>query len=313
MKNGKRILALLLSLLTLAAAALPAAASGEVSEQTLPFENSAFFETGEYRIHYRTYPAAEEKGKIFMIHGFALSSYCFTALAERLTEAGYTCVLADLPDFGYSTRDTEVGETRPREDLMHDLMTALDDGPWYVAGHSMGGYVALGIAQKYPESVKNLLLYGTSGNDGAAGLRAKLMASPALARLTGPMLELAGRCAPLVRLLYIAACADAGFALRYDVSKITDPYKIPGTGAGAILNFSLLPATDYAAVAAMPPILFLNGSRDTVIPDGAKNKLRAALPAGSRDVMVDGGGHMVIETHADEVAGVTAAFLADNP
>lgn len=310
MTRAKKILAAAMCLILLAAAALPVFAAGTAPASELPFENSAFFETGEYRIHYRVYPAEQEKGRIFMIHGFALSSYCFAALAERLSAAGYTCVTADLPDFGYSTRDTEVSSPRPREDLMYELMTSLSAEPWYLAAHSMGGYVALALAAKYPDSVKNLLLYGTSGNDGADGLRGRLMASPVFVRTVGPMMELMGRCAPLVRMLYIAACADMRFAMRYDVSKITDPYKIPGTGAGAILNFSLLPATDYEAVRAMPPILFVNGSRDAVIPDGAKDKLRGYLPAGSRDEIMDGAGHMVIETHADAVAATTAAFIA---
>ena len=277
--------------------------------QALPFENSAFFTTGAYRIHYRVFPAENAKGQIFMIHGFALSSYCFEALALELAGRGYTCVTADLPDFGYSTRETAEMEKQPREDLMHALMTSLSPDPWFVAGHSMGGYVALALAEKYPESVKNLLLYGTNGNDGAGDARGAMMQNAAFIRAMGAMMETMGKCRPLVRLLYVAACNSLPFAMQYDVSKITDPYEIPGTGAGAIINFTMLTPTNYDAVKAMPPILFLNGGSDAVIRDSARVKLRAALPAGSVDAVLAGAGHMVIETHASQAADITAAFL----
>lgn len=50
--------------------------------------------------------AKEPVGQVFMIHGFALSSYSWIPLATQFAENGYTCVMTDLPDFGYSTRET---------------------------------------------------------------------------------------------------------------------------------------------------------------------------------------------------------------
>ena len=309
MRLLKKPLALLLAAALLLLAAAPVFAA-QTADNTLPFENSAFFETGAYRIHYRTFPAENETGRIFMIHGFALSSYCFVMLAERLAAAGYTCVLADLPDFGYSTRETADMALLPREDIMHELMVSLSGDPWFVAGHSMGGYVALALAEKYPESVKNLLLYGTNGNEGNGAAKG-VMTNPVFLNIMGPVMETLGKSKPLVRLLYAAACNSFPFALSYDVSKITDPYYIKGTGVGAILNFSMLPATDYEAVKTMPSILFLNGDSDKVIADGTRGNLRAALPYGSWDIVIPGAGHMVIETHADVTAAYTLRFLAD--
>ena len=311
MKHLTRLAALLLSLILALSLVLPASALGaNRPDPEHPFDNSAFFDYKDYRIHYRAFPAENEKGQIFMIHGFALSSYCFVMLAEKLVEAGYTCVLADLPDFGYSTRENKDTDMLPRDEIMHALMVSLSDKPWFVAGHSMGGFVALDIAANYPDSVKNLLLYGTSGNDGAAGVRGRLMGLDALPGLMGPMMEAAGKSKLLVRLLYIIACNSFPFAMQYDVNKITDPYYIKGTGEGAIRNFLMLPATDYDVVRSMPPLLFLNGDKDFVVTDSARKGLRANLPQGSVDYVVKGAGHMVIETHADETAFVTLDFLA---
>ena len=182
--------------------------------------------------------------------------------------------------------------------------------PWFVAGHSMGGYVALGLAESYPDSVKNVLLYGTCGNDGAPDFAVKLMENNTWCSLIGPVMETAGKSKLLVRLLYVFACNSLSYAMHYDVSKITDPYYIKGTGTGAIRNFTMLPKTNYDFVRTMPPILFLNGDHDYVISDSNRKNIRAALPEGSVDYVVKGAGHMVIETHAAETARVTMDFLA---
>ena len=308
MTKLKKSLAVLLCFVFALGLVFPAFAA-----EITPFENSRFFEIGEYSIHYRVFEAENAKGRIFMIHGFALSSYCFQPLAQRLQAAGYTCVIADLPDFGYSTRETAETNKLPREDIMYALMTSISPEPWYVAGHSMGGYIAIALAEKYPESVKNLLLYGTSGNDGNSDARLKIMTNATFIKVMGKFMELASRMKTLVRLLLLAATEDAAFTKDYDISYITDPYAISGTGEGAIINFSMLPATDYEAFRGLAPVLYVNAANDTVISKQAIQKLRGYLPEGSEDITLASGGHLFIESRADKTAELTAAFLEAHP
>ncbi|MBQ7638831.1 MAG: alpha/beta hydrolase [Clostridia bacterium] len=304
MTKTKRITALIMSVVLLFTVCVPA-----VFAETKPFENSEYYSVGDYTIHYRVFEAEEPVGRIFMIHGFALSSYCFKALAEKLCEAGYTCVLADLPDFGYSTRETEETEKLPREDIMHSLMTSLSDEPWYLAGHSMGGYVAIALAEKYPESVKNLLLYGTSGNDGSSAFQQKIMTNPSFIKVMGKVMQFMGKSDVLVRLLLLAATGDLRFTHDYDISYITDPFKISGTGAGAIINFSLIPVTDYELFSTLSPVLYVNAANDSVISKKDINKLRGYLPEGSEDITLTSGGHLFIESRVDKTAEITLEFL----
>ncbi len=310
----KKLLSVLLSLVFIFAACSPAFAACAGSEYPeMPFENSHYYETDGYSIHYRVFEAENAKGQIFMIHGFALSSYCFEKLALELQAAGYTCVAADLPDFGYSTRETKNTEKLPREDIMHSLMTSLSSEPWYVAAHSMGGYIALKLAEKYPESVKNLLLYGTAGNDGIDEGSRKIMGNPVFASVMGTFMELAGRMDFLVRLLLIIALNDKDYAAHYDISYVTAPFKIKGTGAGACYSFSMLPDTNYEAVKNMPPVFLMNGDCDKVLTDDTRVNLRASLPEGSVDTVIENGGHLFIENMAQETAARTLAFLDANP
>ena len=306
----KKTLSILLFLLLLFGLCVPVFAADDAP--TSPYADSQYFEYGDYRIHYRVLEAADKKGQILMLHGFGESTYCWRELAPLLVKAGYTCVLADLPDFGYSSRETRATNRLPREDIFHALMTSLSDEAWYVAGHSMGGYVALSIAQKYPESVKNLLLYGTSGNSGAPGGVSAIAANSAVASVMGSMMETFGKSKAIVKLLLYMAIQDPAYVSGYDLEAIIAPFRIKGTGAGAIYNFAMLTNTDYSLVQKMPPILFMNGDKDKVISDDARAELRASLPKGSVDCVVKGGGHMFIENLADEAARVTLSFLANN-
>lgn len=300
----KKTLSALLALLLALSLCVPAFAAYDT-----PYADSQFFDYGEYSIHYRVKRASDEKCRIMMIHGFAMSSDCFEELSDILADSGCTCVLADLPDFGYSTRETADMTKKPREEIIHALMESLGGGRWYVAGHSMGGYVALALAEKYPDSVENLLLYGTAGNDGVSPFVQKLMTNGFTAKLLGKFLQTAAGCKPLVKLLLKVALADKDYAKTYDTARITEPYKIDGTGVGAIYSFSMLPKTNYDAVRSMPPVLFVNGSKDSVITDGARKNLRAALPDGSVDKVLSGGGHLFIQNMADETARITLEFI----
>lgn len=304
----KKVSAFLLICIMIAGLCLPAFAA--VPEE-LPYADSTYFEYADYMLHYRVKKADDPVGQIMMLHGFAESTYCWENLSAILVENGYTCVLVDLPDFGYSSRETKDTEKLPRDEIIHALMTELSNEPWFLAGHSMGGFVALSVAENYPESVRNLLLYGTSGNDGVPDVATQMMSNDLLISLMGSFMELMGRNPLLVRLLLAVAIQDTDYVMHYDTEAIMAPFRIKGTGIGAIYNFSMLQMTDYKKVKQMSPILFMNGDKDKVIADSARVNLRANLPECSVDYVVNGGGHMFIENMADEAARVTLAFLSE--
>lgn len=310
MKTLKKFTAFLLAVVMMFSLSANVLAAGA---ENLPFEDSSFFETGDYSIHYRVWEAENEKAKILMIHGFALSTYCWENLAEILVENGYTCVLADLPDFGYSSRETAQTEKLPREDIMYNLIQSLGGGEWYVAGHSMGGYVALALQQKYPDTVKNVLLYGTSGNEGTPDFLTSIMTNELFISVMGPLMQLMVRMTIFVKLFLAVSLSDNEYAENYDLSAITAPLSIDGTGTGALYSFASLTPTDFEALKNSSPVLFMNGDKDMVITDSTKNKTRDYLPEGSIDYIVVGGGHMFIENRAEEAAAVTLEFLANNP
>ena len=109
----KKILALVLAVVMMLTA-IPFAFAVNTEK---PFDNSSFYKVNDdYTLHYRVYEAkGEEKNQILLIHGFCLSTATFEGLAEIYAENGYRTILVDVPNFGYSSRetdDTELGQRR---------------------------------------------------------------------------------------------------------------------------------------------------------------------------------------------------------
>lgn len=321
----KKILCLVLSaMMLLCGCCIPAAAEELLPEEEVilvaeevaagdyetPFEDSRYLSYGEYILHFRMWEAENPVGQIMMIHGFALSGYCWENLAAILVENGYTCVLVDLPGYGYSTRESTSMERLSRTLLVHELMTFLSDDAWIVAGHSMGGYYAQGIMQEYPDSVSALLLYGTAGNEGIGDGMKNMVNFAPMAKIMGAMMQLLVKIDFILNMALKMGLQDDEYYATYDVAKIRDPLLIDGTGTGALYNFVDVPTTDFKSLRLCgKPIFYCNGTNDNVIAKDARVKYAAHLPSDAVCVDIEGGGHMFIENYAEEVAAYTLAFL----
>ena len=125
-----------------------------------PFENSQYWVCGDYAIHYRVDKAAgKEKGKVFVLHGFWMNTMFYDELVEKLNAKGYTVYRADMPSFGYSTRETKGIDYVPTKDVIAKMIADLDDGKGFILyGHSMGGSVAMEVALLAPKHVEALVL-----------------------------------------------------------------------------------------------------------------------------------------------------------
>ena len=300
----RRILALLCALCLLTGAALPAAAAAQT-----PYEDSQFFTYEDYNIHYRVLPAAgNAKANILLLHGFFCSTFAWRNLAPQLAAAGYTCVLADLPSFGYSTRESKDVSPVAREDLMLALMDAVaPDADWILAGHSMGGGVAINLAQLRP--VRALLLYCPAPQSEFPAAMQPLITSRPMEALMNGFLNIGTRFTPLVRLVIYAATNDWAFARDYDVAGVTGPVQYDGFGAGICEMMYRVRPTDLAGAKDIAcPVLLVNADHDVIISSSMVSSVRDALPQ-AQTYLVEGGGHQCIENRADELAQVTLAFL----
>ena len=302
----KKALALALALALAAGLVLTAFAAQ-------PFAEKQFFQTGDYSICYRVVPAkGEQVGRVFFIHGMVSSTVYWEELAGLFSQAGYLCAMIDLPGFGYSTREAAGITPIAREEIAAQLMEQLaPGGSWIVAGHSMGGGVALNMAVMYPEKVSALLLYaaaaGGGGGHGGSSMLSGLPTETAgriMTMLLRPLLYMR----PVVHLLAAAANADLRYGLQYDISKIVDPLKLPGTVTSILYMSQRATPVDLEAAAKLDiPILLLWAEKDYIVGEQMAAGLTAALPQARPQTMR--GGHMFTEQFPQEAFERSMAFL----
>lgn len=270
-----------------------------------------WFRTGGYDICYRVVPArGRQAGRIFFIHGFISSMQYWDKLAGLFSRAGYMCAMFDLPGFGESTREARHVPPKHREEIAAELMEKLAPGEaWTVAGHSMGGGIAVNLAAMVPEKVSSLLLYAPGSVAGGLGGNSPMrwLAEPAafaLHALMAPVLYLD----PLARLLFALGNADLRYARRYDIRRVMVPLKMPGTVRSLMYMVQRAKPADYEAAARLRiPILVIWAQNEYILLPGMVRKMKAGLPQATAQTMQ--GGHMFAEQYAAETFERSMAFL----
>ncbi len=97
---------------------------------------------------------------LVFLHAFAASSAAWNAVIEEL-EGEHLCVAPDLRGFGRSAPADVYDIAGHAEDVLA-LVEARVDGPWLLAGHSMGGKIATAIASRCPEGLAGVALFAPS-------------------------------------------------------------------------------------------------------------------------------------------------------
>jgi pimeloyl-ACP methyl ester carboxylesterase len=113
-------------------------------------------------LHVERYGSGE---KCVFLHGAggSSSSWYFQRELQKTMEV----VLLDLPGHGESPGPA-LSSVEDQRDAVHETLRDLNMERCFVAGHSMGGAIAMSYALAYPEALKGLILVGT-------GARLKVM------------------------------------------------------------------------------------------------------------------------------------------
>lgn len=219
-----------------------------------------------------------EGAPVVLVHGLGCSGAVWATAAERLRPERRT-VTVELR--GHGASDRTYGSLTV-EDLAADVARVLghlDVGPADVVGHSMGGMVAQHLALGWPETVRRLVLCGTTAGptpdiqDVTRQLAdlARAQGSDALAQMMAPMMFAPG---------YAGAALEA-FVISFGSC---DP-EVLGICLDAIVTFSV---TDRLADLAVPTVVIV-GEHDAYLEDC--RRLAEAVP-GAELVVLPGLGHM---------------------
>jgi pimeloyl-ACP methyl ester carboxylesterase len=120
------------------------------NNKTLQYKNAA--------IHYRV---SGKGAPVFLVHGFAEDGTIWEDLANTL-EDNYTVIIPQLPGSGPSELLPGKASIDDYADVIHDIFIQENIEKAVLIGHSMGGYISLAFAEKYPDKLTALGLFHSS-------------------------------------------------------------------------------------------------------------------------------------------------------
>lgn len=127
-----------------------------------PDTHDYFVTINNVKYHYTEYPGPGET--IFLLHGFASSTYTWEKVAPVLQARGYHVWALDMKGFGWSDKP-EDADYSPWQ-LMKEVNAWMDKmglEDVVLVGNSLGGAIAWNMALVYPEKVKKLVLIDAAG------------------------------------------------------------------------------------------------------------------------------------------------------
>jgi pimeloyl-ACP methyl ester carboxylesterase len=100
---------------------------------------------------------------LVLLHGYLETNEVWTDFM-KLLKPHFRVIAIDLPGNGLSGTDGEENSMEFMADVLAEVLIHSGTGKATVAGHSMGGYVALAFAEKYGELTEKLCLFHSTPN-----------------------------------------------------------------------------------------------------------------------------------------------------
>jgi pimeloyl-ACP methyl ester carboxylesterase len=248
---------------------------------------------------------------LLLIHGITNSSASWEPVLAQLATR-FTVIAPDLLGHGGSDKPRGDYSLGAAASLMRDLMVALGHERATVAGHSLGGGIAMQMAYQFPERIERLVLVGSGGLGREVTLALRAVALPGAEYVlpllaSQPLLGAGAKLGGWIERIGVRFGADitamaAGFASLQDI----ETRRAFVHTARSVIDIAgqRVDATDKLYLAEAVPTLILWGDRDSIIP--AHHGIRAhELMPGSRLRIFAGAGHF---PHHDDAAGVAAAI-----
>ncbi|MFI6426587.1 alpha/beta fold hydrolase [Promicromonospora sp. NPDC050880] len=256
-----------------------------------------------------TYPLHEGGGlPLVLLHGFPLDHRMWATCAQHLPP-GTRAIGVDLPGAGHSDLDGYAPSIEHAADCVYRTMVEQGEGNAVVVGHSMGGYVALALAERHPGFVAGLGLVGTKSTADTDEARAKRLRIAAAADDSQTVDAVLGMPAALV--------GTTTTEHRRQLFPVLDSWIRAQSPAGvAWAQRAMAARPDRTAVLERfdAPVAVVVGTEDTITPLAeAEHMVRAAAgsPSGATTgdaalTVVPGVGHMSVVEDPQAVAAALA-------
>lgn len=105
--------------------------------------------------------AKPAENTLVFLHGFCESKELWNDLISKLPEK-FHCVALDLPGYGENLKPVADYSMEAMAEAVHEELKTLHIKKCILVGHSLGGYVSLAFAEKYPKILQGLCLFHSS-------------------------------------------------------------------------------------------------------------------------------------------------------
>jgi pimeloyl-ACP methyl ester carboxylesterase len=286
-----------------------------------PKPTGLFAQVGSLRIHYIERPGTG--APVVLIHGLPGTAEDWNAVTPlladrrsgRSTIGGHRTIAIDRPGFGYSS-----GGYVPFErqlSAIHELLANLHASKPILVGHSYGGTVSLGYAERYPGQVSGLVLVDAAAAGKKPGALQGAQAHAIQALQLPVIRQLANATFSQLLLTVSAKMGD---------SEAFDPEPVAAAHEHRVLAINMTHgnlealAGEYLAAGGIVeridrglrsiavPAVVIQGEQDRLVGEQYGRRLVAELPR-ARLVLLYGG-HMQPYVHPAAIAAAVAGLSA---
>ena len=253
---------------------------------------------------------------VLLLHGIAESSSIWADVLPLLARH-HTVIAPDLLGHGASAKPRGDYSLATHANLLRDLQVALDIPSATLAGHSLGGGIAMQFAYQFPERCDRLVLIASGGLGSDVTFLLRSLGLPG-----------ADLVAPLVLSAWLRdRIVDAGSwlsraglrlgpgqrALWESYAGLTDPDTrrafIATVHSVIDQEGQRVSAMDRLYLAEQIPVLVMWGARDRIIPVSHARAAQQAMPHCTLEI-VDDAGHFLPAERPEKVALHILDFIA---
>jgi pimeloyl-ACP methyl ester carboxylesterase len=252
------------------------------------------------RLHYREWGQGLP---VLLLHGFPLSSQLWEDVAVRL-EDGFRVVAPDLRGHGDSEAPPGPYSMDALAEDVVGLADALGLDRFVLGGHSMGGYVAFRVADRWPQRLAGLVLVATRAEPDTEEAKARRQMGIERIRREGGEAFLQDFLPNLVS-EHTRTHRPAVLARVWELAR-----RLPDHVLVACLEGMMARPDSRPLLARLDlPALVVAGEQDAVVPLASAQAMAQALPRG-RLVVATGAGHLPSMEAPELVASALRDFLA---
>ncbi len=225
---------------------------------------------------------------ILLLHGYLETLYIFNEFIEML-EKKYRVIAIDLPGHGLTGSDKEKNTMEFSAATAAEVLKKAGVEKAYVAGHSMGGYIAQNCIKLYPELFEGIILLNSTPFEDTPEKKEDRKREIDLV-LSGKMGHLASISIPRMYSAANLRKLDEKIEETVEITETHDP-----NGIAACIRGMMERENTEDVLAQQEKVLMIFGSDDKFITSQTREKITASLPKAKTTTIPETGHNSFIE------------------